>query len=80
MVPQNGCGRVISLVDIALETLARNADRILISLQGVPEELVIRLFESIVQKGKLTPRILEIMERTEHEDLVDLIQSLNISK
>ena len=48
------------------------------SLDGLPEELTVELFELVLQQSRLTPRILKVFEQTGHESLLDYIDSLNI--
>jgi hypothetical protein len=69
----------LSLLSTCLETLACHPD-VISTLVGVPEELVLELFEQIIQRGKLTPRLLEVFTRTEHELLIDLVTHMKISR
>ena len=48
------------------------------SLSGLPEELVVELFEKVLQRGALTPKVLAMFQQTEHEILQRRIQKLNI--
>lgn len=50
-----------TLVEIALQTSAANINsRHVSSLDGVPEELALALFDLVLSKGKLTPRSLAL--------------------
>ena len=48
------------------------------SLGGLPEELVCVLFEEVLLKSKLSPRILQLFRDTEHDLLLARIAALNI--
>lgn len=48
------------------------------SLDGLPEELVCILFEEVLLKGKLSPRVLQLFRDTEHDLLLARISALNI--
>jgi len=50
------------------------------TLDGLPEELVIDLFERVMRLGYLTPKVLAMFERTEHEEVQWRIQGLNIQQ
>jgi hypothetical protein len=45
-----------SLLQLSLEALAANIKR-LRSLQGIPEELAIELFDLVLRQGTLTPEV-----------------------
>lgn len=51
-----------SLLQLSLEALAANIKRIS-SLQGIPEDLAIALFDTVLRQGALTP---EVTERNQH--------------
>ena len=48
------------------------------SLVGLPEELVVVLFDSVLAKGKLTPRVLELFKETEHERVLEQMKALRL--
>ena len=48
------------------------------SFEGLPEELAISIFEAVLSKGKLTPRLLELFWQTGHESLLQRVQALKI--
>lgn len=48
------------------------------SLDGLPEELCTALFEAVLLKGKLTPRVLELFTRTEHDQVLEHIRALKL--
>lgn len=68
-----------SLRELCLECLASNTS-FLVSLGHVPEECIVPLFERILQKGKLTPRVLEVFERAESDAVKGRIAQLHIKK
>ncbi|KAI3425913.1 hypothetical protein D9Q98_007885 [Chlorella vulgaris] len=46
----------------------------------LPEELCCSLFEAVLAQGKLTPKVLELFERTEHELLTERIAGMGIRR
>ena len=50
------------------------------SLQGLPEELVCEVFEEVLLYGRLTPRVLEVFERTGHSRVLKRIEGLHIQQ
>jgi hypothetical protein len=50
----------------------------LTSLEGLPEELTFAIFEAVLSKGRLTPRLLELFLQTEHESVLQRIKALQI--
>ena len=50
----------------------------LTSLEGLPEELTFAIFEAVLSKGKLTPRLLELFLQTEHESVLQRVKALQI--
>lgn len=93
-----------SLEQLSIESLSQHTEAIN-SLEGLPEQLVLCLFEvgkslfvidafhqlirshlsyhtklqSILSKGKLTPRLLQIFEDTDCDTLIFRIKSLGIT-
>lgn len=65
------------LLDTCLETLADNIQKV-DSLVGIPEELAVVLFERILRKSKLNPRVVQLFQETGHEVLDQLMSALNI--
>lgn len=68
-----------SLRELCLDCLASDTS-LLVSLIQVPEECIVSLFERILQKGKLTPRLLEVFERAESDAIDARIVQLHIKK
>jgi hypothetical protein len=69
-----------SLEDLCLSCLAANAQLLTrTSLVGVPEELVVALFNLVVARGKLTPKALAAFTAAEHAQVLDRIAHLGIS-
>ena len=52
--------------------------RRLTSLEGLPEELTFAIFEAILAKGKLTPRLVELFWKTDHETIRQRVTALRI--
>lgn len=50
----------------------------IVSLKDLPEELVFAIFEAVLSKGKLTPRLLELFWQTEHELVLQRVKHLKI--
>jgi hypothetical protein len=50
------------------------------TLDGLPEELVVELFERVLRLGFLTPKVLAMFEGTGHEEVCRRIQGLNIQQ
>lgn len=48
------------------------------SLEGLPEELVCKVFEEVLARGKLTPRVLELFKQTEHDLVLGQVQALKV--
>eukprot|EP00877_Chromochloris_zofingiensis_P006367 jgi/Chrzof1/1984/Cz10g28250.t1 len=68
---------VPSLLSITQEAIACNIESF-DSLFQLPEELALSIFERVLEKGKLTPRVLQTFRATQHEWVLDRIQALNI--
>lgn len=70
-----------SLEELCLSYLASNAQLLTrTSLVGVPEELCVALFNLVVARGKLTPKVLAAFTAdAEHAQLADRIARLGIS-
>ncbi|KAK9836000.1 hypothetical protein WJX81_005180 [Elliptochloris bilobata] len=68
---------VRSLLQISLESLASNISRVT-TLHGLPEELLVELFEAVLSKGKLQPRVLSLFEETGQDLLLARISTLNL--
>ncbi len=52
--------------------------RRLTSLEGLPEELTFAIFEAVLAKGKLTPRLLELFWKTDHDTIRQRVTALRI--
>eukprot|EP00887_Chlorella_sp_A99_P007501 scaffold2.g7501.t1 len=72
------CGAVESLLSAASRALVQNIDRVE-SLEGIPQEVVCSLFEAVIAQGRLTPQVLALFQRTEHELLVARVKELGVS-
>lgn len=48
------------------------------SLGGLPEELVCAIFERVLARAKLNPRVLQVFVNTQHELLLDRIRALRV--
>ena len=48
------------------------------TLEGLPEELSIALFEAVLAKGKLTPRVLELFQSLQHDLVLEQIRALKL--
>jgi len=68
---------VPSLVELSLEKLARTIHRNT-SLCGLEEGLAAEVFERILRRGALTPKVLAMFQQTQHENLLRRIADLNI--
>ena len=75
---QQQCCQVPSLHSLAAAALVAHIDRVA-SLRGLPEELVLLLFEAVLAQGRLTPRVLGLFEDTRHELLAARVSQLGIS-
>jgi len=69
--------KVPSLLELCIDTLASHIE-LCSELQGVPEEIVLDVFERVLVKGKLTPRVLHLFEATDHTSVSYRIKALNI--
>ena len=47
-------------------------------LAGLPEELVVCIFDSVLQQSRLTPQALQVFRNTQQELVLDRISTLNI--
>ena len=65
------------LQDLCILRLADNIHRAT-TLQGLSEELVCELFEVVINKGRLTPEVLQLFTDTEHETLLKRVKSLKL--
>lgn len=65
------------LQDICLLRLADHINKAT-SLAGLSEELVCDLFELVIQKGRLSPEVLQLFVDTEHDLLLARVKSLNL--
>jgi len=50
----------------------------LTTLDDLPEELTFAIFEAVLSKGKLTPRLLELFWKTDHESIQQRVTALKI--
>ncbi|CAL8471529.1 g11071 [Coccomyxa elongata] len=64
-----------SLTDLSVRKVASIIERVS-SLEGLPEELVCRIFVEVLARGKLTPRVLELVKQTEHDLVLGQVQAL----
>ena len=44
----------------------------------LPEELALAVFQAVLQLKRLTPKVLDLFERSHHERVLDVIDALNI--
>ncbi len=54
------------LRNICLSQIAESIDRV-VSLEGIPEDIVLELFALILEKGKLSPRSVSLFNECGHE-------------
>ncbi|KAK9829160.1 hypothetical protein WJX72_004248 [[Myrmecia] bisecta] len=66
-----------SLLQLSLNKLANSIDKVP-SLDGLPEELAVALFDEVFRRGKFSPRVLEMFEATQHAHVLSRIKMLNI--
>ncbi|KAK3256301.1 hypothetical protein CYMTET_34555 [Cymbomonas tetramitiformis] len=66
-----------SLLELSFITIANNVHRYS-SFIGLPEEIVLLLFEKTLQDSKLTEELLEVFVDTQHESLIERIRCLKI--
>jgi len=66
-----------NLLETCLETAAANIHTYA-SLDCLPEDLVLVLFGMVLERGKLTPRVLQVFRDTQYASLVDNIESLKL--
>ncbi|KAL4518495.1 hypothetical protein Ndes2526B_g01099 [Nannochloris sp. 'desiccata'] len=79
--PRQQTQEIPALVSLSLECLASNPNYLdMPSVGALPEELAIALFDRIVAKGKLTPRLLNYFEKAEQEAVLERVKQLGISK
>lgn len=67
----------MSLVEHCLATLADHIDRVP-DLSGVPEHLIAALFALVLERGRLTPRVLAVFQACDCETVLQAIQALDI--
>lgn len=70
-------GNQISLLEISLNALGQNIEKIS-TLEGISEDLACALFQDVLERGKLTPRVLKLFAATDHSLLTSRIESLKI--
>ncbi|GAQ78055.1 hypothetical protein KFL_000070250 [Klebsormidium nitens] len=70
-----------SLFNQSLDVLVKNIDKV-VSLEALPEEVLVLLFQRILQAGKLNEKVLELFlrESDKHRELIDSLQSLHIQR
>lgn len=68
---------VPSLLETSAETLAQNINNYE-ALEKIPEELVLYIFERVLQLGKLTPRSLRVFASTNLPGVLARIRALNL--
>ncbi|KXZ49755.1 hypothetical protein GPECTOR_19g206 [Gonium pectorale] len=68
---------VPSLLENSLETVASNIHTYE-SLDCVPEELLLYLFQRVLELGKLNPRVLKLFTDTERDGVLRQIKALNV--
>lgn len=73
-----GSQRYFAVSILHLATTSYNDCRRLISLEGLPEELSLAIFEAILAKGKLTPRLLELFWKADHDTVRQRVTALRI--
>lgn len=66
-----------SLLELCLVCLATNMQQ-LPSLERLPEELVLILFGMVVERGKLTPKVLQVFIETGHDAVIEHIRGLKL--
>ncbi len=68
------------LVSLCLECLASNPNLLdMAAIRQLPSECAIALFDKIVAKGKLTPRLLGSFQKAEQEVVLERVKQLGIS-
>ena len=50
------------------------------SVDGLPEELVLELWDRVLSLGQLTPKVLEMFERAGHTDVNKRIEDMNLQE
>lgn len=65
------------LQDLCLQRLTNSIQRAT-SLNGLSEELVCDLFSRVIQKGRLTPEVLQLFTNTQHEQLLAMVKDLKL--
>ena len=68
---------VLPLQELCLSRLADSIHRST-NLHGLSDETVCELFEKVIQKGRLTPEVLQLFTDTQHEQLLAMVKSLNL--
>lgn len=66
---------VTSCILIAATALSRAT-----SLLGLEEQIAIEIFDEVLRRGKLSPRVLDLFRATEHEAVLQRISALNIQQ
>ena len=69
-----------TLFDLSLECVASRADKLsLHDVSVLPEEVASNLFDRIMAKGKLTPRVVQLFEDAEQEAVIERISAIGIN-
>mmetsp|Transcript_13591 Transcript_13591/g.26113 ORF Transcript_13591/g.26113 Transcript_13591/m.26113 type:complete len:100 (-) Transcript_13591:138-437(-) len=77
MSAHNSEFEVPSLLFLAFKSLAANLHKV-VSLQGIPEDIVCALFENCLSESRLTEGFLDMFVETKHAKLLARIQALKL--
>lgn len=69
----------LTLGRLGVQCLSAHIDRAT-SLLGLEEQIAIEIFDEVLRRGKLSPRVLDLFRATEHEAVLQRISALNIQQ
>ncbi|KAG2491723.1 hypothetical protein HYH03_009886 [Edaphochlamys debaryana] len=68
---------VPSLLEASCEVIVHNITKYT-TLEGLPEDLLVYLFQRVLQEGKLSPRVLKLFKAAEYPSLHEQIRALGL--